>query len=60
MYQRTSSSQAFADPATLTRLLALFLLANALVLNGALWFFSPAQYSETVLQRSWRAPVAMA
>jgi alpha-1,2-mannosyltransferase len=54
MYQRTSSSQAFADPATLTRLLALFLLANALVLNGALWFFSPAQYNETVLQHTWQ------
>src|SRR5262249_29116136 len=32
--------------------LALFLLINALVLNGALWFFSPEGYKEVALQHS--------
>src|SRR5215471_19457072 len=32
--------------------MALFLLFNALVLNGALWFFSPEGYKEIVLQHS--------
>jgi alpha-1,2-mannosyltransferase len=38
--------------ASLTYAMALFLLLNALVLNGALWFFSPEGYKEVVLQHS--------
>ena len=39
--------------ASLTRSLAIFLLLNALVLNGLIWLVSPAGYKETVLQHSW-------
>src|ERR1700742_4322596 len=38
---------------SLTRSLAIFLLLNALVLNGLIWLVSPAGYKETVLQHSW-------
>ena len=38
--------------ASVTYAMALFLLFNALVLNGALWFFSPEGYKEIVLQHS--------
>ena len=38
--------------ASLTCAMALFLGLNALVLNGALWFFSPEGYNEVVLQHS--------
>src|SRR5262245_36479904 len=38
--------------ASLTYAMALFLLLNALVLNGALWFVSPEGYKEVVLQHS--------
>ena len=37
----------------MTRSLAIFLLLNALVLNGLIWLASPAGYKETVLQHSW-------
>lgn len=39
--------------ASLTRSLAIFLLLNALVLNGLIWLVSPASHQETVLQHSW-------
>ncbi len=39
--------------AALTRGLAIFLLLNALVLNGLLWLTSPAGYKETVLHHTW-------
>jgi alpha-1,2-mannosyltransferase len=42
------------DSASLLRLLALFLVLNALVLNGALWLLSPSGYNETVLQHTWQ------
>jgi len=42
-----------ASPAVLTRYLAVFLLLNAFVFNGALWLVSPKPYKETVLQHSW-------
>ena len=38
--------------ASLTYAMALFLLLNALVLNGALWFFSPEGYKEVAVQHS--------
>ena len=38
--------------ASLTCAMALFLLLNAFVLNGALWLFSPEGYKDTVLQHS--------
>ena len=38
---------------SLTRSLAIFLLLNALVLNGLIWLASPPSHKETVLQHSW-------
>ncbi len=38
---------------SLTRGLAIFLLLNALVLNGLIWLASPSSHKETVLQHSW-------
>ena len=52
MNQGVQSSR--VDGLSLTRSLALFLLANALVLNGALWLLAPSGYNETVLQHSWQ------
>jgi alpha-1,2-mannosyltransferase len=37
----------------LTRYLAVFLLLNAFVFNGALWLVSPEPYEETVLDHTW-------
>jgi alpha-1,2-mannosyltransferase len=41
------------SPGVLTRYLAAFLLLNAFVFNGVLWFVSPEPYNETVLQHTW-------
>jgi hypothetical protein len=37
----------------LTRSLAIFLLLNALVLNGLIWLAAPAGYKETTLNHTW-------
>jgi len=49
---RTSPAEC-PSSASLTRRLAIFLLLNALVLNGLIWLATPAAYKETVLLHSW-------
>jgi alpha-1,2-mannosyltransferase len=49
----TMSDVTRTSPAVLTRYLAVFLLLNAFVLNGALWLTSPEPYKETVLDHTW-------
>ncbi len=48
-----TSPAACPSSVALTRSLAIFLLLNALVLNGLIWLASPASHKETVLQHSW-------
>ena len=50
---KQASRRGCPSSVALTRSLAIFLLLNALVLNGLIWLASPAGYKETVLQHSW-------
>jgi alpha-1,2-mannosyltransferase len=52
MDPRVQSSKVHFDGTSLVCLLGLFLVGNALLLNGALWLLSPTGYNETVLQHT--------